>query len=162
MLCIVLRTSTVSSFIQIMFLVLLLQVSNWTRFCEIELPNAVKVLRTTNLNGNVVSINESSFMVPLVLQRLEKELLTAKNLPNKSKYIGPDKQKWLFKMVKNSFEGQKLEGEGQEYVDNITQRLDGSWSPYMIGFQITVADVIVLSLALQLLLRVRLYLVVTM
>ena len=162
MLCIVLRTSTVSSFIQIMFLVLLLQVSNWTRFCEIELPNAVKVLRTTNLNGNVVSINESSFMVPLVLQRLEKELLTAKNLPNKSKYIGPDKQKWLFKMVKNSFEGQKLEGEEQEYVDNITQRLDGSWSPYMIGFQITVADVIVLSLALQLLLRVRLYLVVTM
>ena len=136
--------------------------SNWTRFCEIELPNAVKVLSTSNLKGNDISKKESPLMVPLVLQRLEKELLTAKNLPNKSKYIGPDKQKWFLKLVKNSFEGQKLEGKEQDYVDTITQRLDGSWSPYMIGFQVTVADIIILSLVLQLLLRVRLYLFVTM
>lgn len=142
------------------FNVLLLQVSNWTRFCEIELPNAVKVLSATYTKDNLISKNQSPLVVPLVLQRLEKELLTSKNLPNKYKYIGPDKQKWLLKLVKNSFEGQQLKGKKQDYVNDIAERLDGSWSPYMIGFQITVADVIVLSLALQLLIKVRLYLVV--
>lgn len=94
--------------------------------------------------------------VPFILLKLEKELATQKNLPNKSKYIGKNKEKWLTKLVSESFEGQVLKGSLKAHVLKLTERIDdqNGWSPYLIGFQITIADLIVLYMVAELLCKV--------
>ena len=90
--------------------------------------------------------------IPHVLLKLEKELSTPKNLPNKSKFIGKEKGKWLKILVSESFEGQKLQQDLKTYIQEFEDKLNRcrSWSPYLIGFQITVADLIILSMVAQL------------
>ena len=97
--------------------------------------------------------------IPNVLLRLEKELATPKNLPNKSKFFGKERAKWLTKLVSESFEGQKIGQSVQSYISAFDEKIGcyKSWSPYLIGFQITVADLLVLSLVAKLLQKVSLY-----
>lgn len=100
--------------------------------------------------------NKAPIAIPYVMLKLEKELQTPKNLPNKSKYLGKDKEKWLTKLVSESFEGQKLQQSLQQYIREFKQKLDECrcWSPYLNGFQLTIADLIILHMVFQLLSKV--------
>jgi len=91
-------------------------------------------------------------ILPAVLIKLENELGTPKNLPNKSKFLGKDKAKWLRKLIGNSFEGQELLQSVDSYVSEFEKKIDHckSWSPYLIGFQVTIADLIVLYMVVTL------------
>ena len=123
--------------------------SSWTSFCENDFPNAVNVY----LNDHSPQ-NDKNFQadMPTVLLRLEKELATPKNLPNKSKFLGKEKAKWLTKLIRESFEGQKIGQSLQSYVSAFEEKINSckSWSPYLIGFQITIADLLVLSMVASL------------
>ena len=91
-------------------------------------------------------------ILPAVLIKLEKELGAPKNLPNKSKFLGKHKAKWLITLIGSSFESQKLQQSVDSYVSEFEKKIDHckSWSPYLIGFQITIADLIVLNMVVTL------------
>ncbi len=102
---------------------------------------------------------EESQSIPIgiqfILQKIEKELQTAKNIKNKHKYLGKEQKKWLTKLVNETFEGRYFLGELTEaYISSITDVLDGMWSPYLNGFEITIADLIVASMAFQIISKV--------
>ncbi|XP_065058716.1 glutathione S-transferase C-terminal domain-containing protein-like [Rhopilema esculentum] len=133
------------------------EVSSWTKFCEVEFPGAIKELTVddTRKKACLLHIQDGENRIPLVLQMLEKELKTPKNLPNKSKYTRKDKSKWLAKIVCESFEGKFLDSSIESYVSELCQKLDkcGNWSPFLNGFLVTIADIITLSMVSQLVVK---------
>ena len=141
--------------------IIYLQVSSWTKFCEVEFPGAIKDLtdNDTRKKACLLHIQDGYNRIPLVLQKLEKELKTPKNLPNKSKYTGKDKSKWLSKIVCESFEGKFLDSSIESYVSELCQKLDkcGNWSPFLNGFLVTIADIITLSMVSQLVAKVSIF-----
>lgn len=141
----------------IFHLIIYLKVSSWTSFCESDFPNSINAHLDDYSPQNDKNIKAD---IPTVLVRLEKELATPKNLPNKSKFLGKEKAKWLMKLIGDSFEGQKLEQSLRSYVCAFEEKINccKSWSPYLIGFQITIADLLVLSMVASLFQKVVLLL----
>ena len=128
------------------------QVSNWTKFCENDLPESARYLFSLPENRNPEQSENRS--IPLILKKLEKELTTAKNIPNHRKYQGKGREKWISKLVSETFEGCYIKEFFSEYARNIVNGLQQAWSPYLIGFQMTVADLIAVSMVFQMLLKV--------
>ena len=128
-------------------------------------------------------------MLPYPLLQLENEFSVAKNVPNKKKYLGKNRRKWLSELSLNSFglvydcraldkgiivysngkniEGEKerlkvFDGKSSNFKDrtrdgeqmDITQDNE-EWCPYLCGFNMTVADLLVFGMVSQLLSKVK-------
>eukprot|EP00794_Sanderia_malayensis_P006758 gene6758-7518_t len=130
------------------------EVSNWTKFCENDLPRASRSVSENFKVGKseTSTLNGLHYNVKNILRKMEVELKTAKSIKNKRKYHGNGKRKWITKIIEESFEGKYFkDGLRTEYIDRIIADLSNIWSPYLIGFQMTVADLIAVSIVLQML-----------
>lgn len=157
------------------------QVSNWTRFCEVELPLAIK-----SLTQSILYEDETCVTLPEAFVKLEKEFLVPKKTPNAMKYFKGKKKDSLISrdnVEMNSLPcpsiqcvwsrcgfGKIMEAKIQKIDATIPEMPNDGLSsddvkcagdivwPYLCALNITVADLIVLSCFVELMASVTFHL----
>jgi len=146
------------------------KVSNWTRFCEKDLPHAIEEL--------ISQLNSSSSLItlPVELLLLENEFSVPKKTPNVLKYFKGKKKDslksrdcidleikpcqsvdllWLKcgfgedDSAKETPPAKSAKKETCNETNNVTSKADVVW-PFVSGLTLTVADLLVLSCFLEL------------
>lgn len=140
--------------------------SNWTRFCEVEFPKAIKDLITSSLSSSV----QTSIVIPSELILLENEFSIPKKTPNAMKYFKGKKkdvlksrdsidlnihpaesiEDVLFKCGLLNEQREKISKfDNMINMNDANSKSDIEW-PFLAGLNLTVTDLIVLSCFLEL------------